>query len=137
MLDCQVVSNQISNDIDVLFCCHTSVLEIFRFYDEYDNEYQIFFILSSARPWTSVILAGKRGSRTSFYYEFLRECRINGNKLSNVNSFDMLPSGEGLASTNKDNRANFSGEKSTVKHSFNSDYFLTIRYLAESLAPPC
>ena len=53
MLDCQVVSNQISKVIDVLFCCHTSVLEIFRFYDEYDdeydNEYQIFLILSTAR----------------------------------------------------------------------------------------
>ena len=49
ILDCQVVSNQISKVIDVLFCCHTSVLEIFRFHDEYDNEYQIFLILSTAR----------------------------------------------------------------------------------------
>ena len=49
MLHCQVVFNQISKVIDVLFCCHTSVLEIFRFYDEYDNEYQIFLILSTAR----------------------------------------------------------------------------------------
>ena len=49
MLHCQVVSNQISKVIDVLFCCHTSVLEIVRFYDEYDNKYQIFLILSTAR----------------------------------------------------------------------------------------
>ena len=49
MLDCQVVSNQISKVIDALFCCHTSLFEIFRFYDEYDKEYQIFLILSTAR----------------------------------------------------------------------------------------
>ena len=45
----EVVYNQVSEVIQVLFCCHASVLEIFRFYDEYDNEYQIFLILSSAR----------------------------------------------------------------------------------------
>ena len=39
------------------------IIEIFRFWDEYDNEYEIFSVLSSARAWTSVILAGKRGSR--------------------------------------------------------------------------
>ena len=45
----QVVYNQVSEVIQVLFYCYTSVLEIFRFYDEYDNEYQIFLILSTAR----------------------------------------------------------------------------------------
>ena len=38
-------------------------LETFRYWDEYDNEYEIFPILSSARAWTSVISAGTRGSR--------------------------------------------------------------------------
>ena len=38
-------------------------LETFRYCDEYDNECEIFSILSIARAWTSVILAGKRGSR--------------------------------------------------------------------------
>ena len=38
-------------------------LETFRYWDEYDNECEIFPILSIARAWTSVILAGKRGSR--------------------------------------------------------------------------
>ena len=33
--------------------------ESFRFWDEDDCEYEIFPILSSARAWTSVILAGK------------------------------------------------------------------------------
>ena len=36
--------------------------ESFRFWDEDDYEYEIFPILSSARAWTSVILAGKRDS---------------------------------------------------------------------------
>ena len=40
-----------------------SLLETFRFYDENDYEYEIFAIVSSARAWGSVILAGKRGSR--------------------------------------------------------------------------
>ena len=39
------------------------IIETFRFWDEYDNEYEIFSVLSSARAWTSVILAGKRDSR--------------------------------------------------------------------------
>ena len=41
----------------------TLSLETFRFWDEYDNEYEIFSVLSSAHAWTSVILAGKRDSR--------------------------------------------------------------------------
>ena len=39
------------------------LLESFRFWDEDDYEYEIFSILSIARAWTSVILAGKRDSR--------------------------------------------------------------------------
>ena len=39
------------------------LLESFRSRDEDDYEYEIFSILSSALPRTSVILAGKRGSR--------------------------------------------------------------------------
>ena len=38
-------------------------LETFRFQDEYDSEYEIFLEINSARAWTSVILAGKQGSR--------------------------------------------------------------------------
>ena len=37
--------------------------ESFKFKDEDDNEYKIFSVLSSALAWTSVILAGKSGSR--------------------------------------------------------------------------
>ena len=41
------------------------LLESFRFEDEdeSDHEHQIFSILSSARAWASVILAGKRDRR--------------------------------------------------------------------------
>ena len=46
------------------------LVETFRFWDEYEYEYEIFSILSSARARTSVILAGKhdcrRHSTTSF-----------------------------------------------------------------------
>ena len=38
-------------------------IESFSFQDENDYEYEIFSIVSSARAWGSVILAGKLGSR--------------------------------------------------------------------------
>ena len=38
-------------------------LESFRFEDENEYEREIFLILSIARAWASVILAGKRDSR--------------------------------------------------------------------------
>ena len=42
-------------------------METFRFQDEYDYEYEIFSILSSARAKTNVFLAGKGDSRVSEY----------------------------------------------------------------------
>ena len=54
---------------------------------------------------------GKTWQPSSFYYEFQRECRSSGNKLSNVRSFIILPSGEGATSFTKGNSANFSSEK--------------------------
>ena len=56
--------------------------------------------LSSARARTSDILAGKRDSRRHFE----RECRNGGNKLSNVPSFIILLSREGLTSFSIYNR---------------------------------
>ena len=41
------------------------------------------------------------------HYEFKRECRSGGNKLSNVKSFIILRSGEGLTSFSIINRTNF------------------------------
>ena len=37
-------------------------IESFRSWDKDDYEYEMFSVLSSARAWTNVILAGKRGS---------------------------------------------------------------------------
>ena len=54
---------------------------------------------------------GKTWQPSSLYYEFQRECRSCGNKLSNVRSFIILPSGEGATSFTKGNSASFSGEK--------------------------
>ena len=62
------------------------------------------------------ILAGKRDNRHDcttgqFKKEPARELRSGENKLSDVRSFIILRSQEGLISFNKNNRANFSGEK--------------------------
>ena len=40
-----------------------NTIESFGFWDDDDFEYEIFSVLSIAHAWTSVILAGKRGSR--------------------------------------------------------------------------
>ena len=96
-----VVSNKIS-----------SILESFyRFWDENDCVYEIFSIVSSARAWGSVNLAGKRGSRR----KSTKRGRSGGNKLSNVRSFIILLSGEDLTSFNNDDSTNFSGEKKKVQ----------------------
>ena len=55
-----------------------------------------------------------------------QECCSDGNKSSNVGSFIILLSGEGLTSFNKDNSTNFSGEKEYIE-AFRGVYFLTIR----------
>ena len=62
------------------------------------------------------ILAGKRDNRHDcttgqFKKKPAREFRSGENKLSDVRSFIILRSQEGLTSFNKNNRANFSGEK--------------------------
>ena len=84
-------------------------------------------IVTSDRAWSSVILAGNGGSRChSTTSKFTRECRSCVDKLSNVRSFIILQSGEGLTSLNNDNSANFSGEKK-CNEEFQGVYFLTIR----------
>ena len=83
------------------------LLESLRFWDEDEFEYKIFSILRSAHPWTSVILAGKSSTTTSFSENVV----VGGNKLSNVTSFIILLSGEGLTSFSIYNRTNFFGEQ--------------------------
>ena len=68
------------------------------FYDEYDYEYEIFSILSSAwHPWASASLAGKLDSRR----------HSSGNKRLEVRGFVILRLEDDLTSSNKDNRAKF------------------------------
>ena len=90
------------------------LLESFRFWDEDDYECEIFSILNSALSKTSVILAGKRGSRRHSTTSF-SESRSGGNKLSNARSFIILLLGEGLTSFSINNATNFVGEKSKMK----------------------
>ena len=58
---------------------------------------------------------------------FSQNVEVVGTKLSNVNSFIILRSGESVTSFNEDNSANFSGEKQKYNEAFRSHYFLTIR----------
>ena len=88
-------------------------LERFRFHDENDYEYEILSIVSSARAWTSVILAGKRGSRRHFTTSFTE---------LNVRNFSILQSGEVFTSFNNDDSAYFSGEKKYIEE-FRSGFF--------------
>ena len=62
---------------------------------------------------------------SSVYYEFWRECRSGGKKLSNVRSFIILRSGEDVTSFTKGNSANFSSEngKMTLARVRGSLYF--------------
>ena len=46
--------------------------EIFEFQDEDDDECTILLVVSSARVWSSIILAGKRDSRRNSNMGFLR-----------------------------------------------------------------
>ena len=64
-------------------------------------------------------MAGKRDSRrhstTGLSENDQRECRSGGNKLTDVRSFIILRSGEGLTSFSINNRTSFFGEKRTMK----------------------
>ena len=55
-------------------------------------------------------MAGKRDSRRHSTASFNKNVEVAEKKLSNVRSFIILRSGEGLASFNKENSANVSGE---------------------------
>ena len=72
-------------------CVLVSVLESFRFWNEDGYEYEIFSIPSSARAWTSVILAGKRGSRRHSTTSFSENVVVaEWNKVSNFRSLVIL-----------------------------------------------
>ena len=52
------------------------LLESFRFSDEYYYEYEILSILSRARAWASIILAGKCGSRRHSATSFIENVEV-------------------------------------------------------------
>ena len=58
----------------------------------------------------------------SSYFALKQERRCGGNNLSNVTSFIILRSGEGLTSSNKDNSANLPGKKNS-NEAFQGVYF--------------
>ena len=101
-------------------------IESWRFWVENGYDYEIFSILRIAHAWTSIILAGKRGSRCHCTTIFLRKCHSGGIRLSNVRSFIILLSGEGLTSFTINNRTNFFGENK-VKWSFPGCLFFRTR----------
>ena len=53
---------------------------------------------------------------------------VAGNMLTNVRSFIIFQSGEGLTSFNKDNSANFSGEKKKINETFRVSIFRAGEY---------
>ena len=53
---------------------------------------------------------------------------VAGNMLSKVRSFIIFQSREGLTSFNKDNSANFSGEKKKINETFRVSIFRTGEY---------
>ena len=89
-------------------------VETLRFQDEDDYEDEIFQYQSSARASTTVISAGKRDGRRHSTTSFSENVVVAKTSYRNVRSYH-LRSGEGLTSFNKNNRANFSGEKSEMK----------------------
>ena len=88
-----------------------AITETFRFYDQYDNEYEIFSILSSVRAWTSVILAGKRGNRRHSTTSFSENVEVAETSYQMLEVLSSCESGEGVTSFTKGNSANFSSEK--------------------------
>ena len=98
-------------------------LKTFRFQDEYDKEYEIFAILSNAGKWTSVILAGKSGSRRHSCKSFSENVVLAETSYQMFDCLILLRSGESLFSSNKDNSANFSGKKWKVQWSIPGGLF--------------
>ena len=68
---------------------------------------------------------GKTWLPPSFNYELQRECRSGRNKFSNVRSFIILLSGEGLTSFTINNRTKFFDEKKKRKMKLSGFFFRT------------
>ena len=100
-------------------------IESSRFWDE--DEYTItrfsqYWVLLTREPasiWEENVIA------SSFYYEFCLECCSGGNTLSNVRSFIILPSGDGLTTFSINDPANFFGEKKSEMKPSGVSFFKT------------
>ena len=104
----------------LLVAAGTSLIESFRFWDE-DEE--IFSILSIAHAWTSVILAGKRDSLCHSPTGFSESVVLME---TSYKGFIILRPGDGLSSFNKDDSANFLVKKK-CNEAFKGVYNLRIR----------
>ena len=74
------------------------------------------------------MLAGKRDSRRHSTATFNENVVVAEKKLSNVRSFIILRSGEGLPSFNKENSANVSGEKKKYNKAFWNVYYSRVNF---------
>ena len=80
-----------------------------------------------AREPCSVILAGKRGSRRPSTTSFSEIVVVTETSYQMLDVLAFCNRDRVLTSFNNDNSVYFSGEKSTMKSSGVSNYFLTIR----------
>ena len=99
---------------------NTSTIERLRFKDEDDNTKQCSRVKQRH-------FGGKTWQPSSVcYYEFWQECCSGGNKLSNVRSFIIFLSEEGLISFSINNRTNFFTEKK-LNEAFRGVFFRRTR----------
>ena len=82
-----------------------------RFYNEDLHPNEIFPILSSARAWNNVILAGKYGSRRQSSTSFSENVRVAKTSDQMLEILIIWRSVEDFTSFNGNKRANFCGEK--------------------------
>ena len=75
-----------------------------------NHEYEIFSVLSSKRSWTSVILAGNRGSRRHSTTSFSEIVEVAGTSYQMLNVLSSCDDG-GVTSFTRSNIVNFSSEK--------------------------
>ena len=90
-----------------LFAGYTHLNKYWPF-DQSDYEYEILSVLSAR---TSVILAGKSGSRRHSTTSFSENVEVAETSYQMLQVLSLFGSGEGVTSFTKGNRANFSSEK--------------------------
>ena len=92
---------------------------------------------SSARASTNIISAGKRESRRHSATSFSENVVVAKRSYRIVRSFIILRSGESLTSFNRNNRANFSGEKKSAMKLSGESIFLEYAKKLKVKYRPC